>query len=43
MALTAMYLFKWIIWYNARIVYIHVFTLYLGIEKYLHVITSVIN
>ncbi len=34
--------FKWIIWYNALIVYIHVFTLYLHFFKYLHVIKSVI-
>ncbi len=33
--------FKFIIWYNALIVYIHVFTLYFF--EYLHVITSVIN
>ncbi len=32
--------FKWIIWYNALIVYIHVFTLYL---KCLYAVTSVIN
>ncbi len=35
--------FKLIIWYNAFNVYIHVFTLYLNIKKYLHVITSVSN
>ncbi len=35
--------FKLIIWYNALIVYIHVFTLYLYVLKYLYVITSVIH
>ncbi len=35
--------FKLIIWYNALIMYIHAFTLYLYFKKYLYVITSVIN
>ncbi len=35
--------FKLIIWYNAFIVYIHVFTLCFYLKKYLYVVTSVIN
>ncbi len=35
--------FQLIMWYNALIVYIHVFTLYLYFKKYLHTISSVIN
>jgi len=36
-------IFKIIISYNALIVYIDVFSVYLYFKKYLHVITSVIN
>ncbi len=35
--------FKLIIWYNVLVVFAHVFTMYLYLKKYLHVITSVIT
>ncbi len=34
-------IFKLIIWHNTRIVYVHVFTLYLYLKKHLHVILHV--